>query len=174
MVSSSLRRRFDSSIYSEGQASSLAGLAGCIGPAEPEGGSSRLQAYPTTPYVVFTGGEPALQLDEALLEQVHAAGFEVAIETNGTRLLPLGIDWICVSPKAGAPLRQRRGNELKLVYPQEGAPPEDFAGLDFEHFFLQPMDGPNLADNMRRAVDYCLAHPRWRVGLQMHKILGIA
>jgi organic radical activating enzyme len=135
-----------------------------------------LETCPTSgrPYVVFTGGEPSLQLDAPLLEQVHAAGFEVAIESNGTRLLPPGIDWVCVSPKAGAPLRQRRGNELKLVYPQEGAPPEEFAGLEFEHFFLQPMDGPSLRENMRRAVAYCLAHPQWRIGLQTHKILGIA
>jgi organic radical activating enzyme len=131
------------------------------------------EACPTIPYVVFTGGEPALQLDVALIEQLHGRGFEVAIETNGTRVLPAGIDWVCVSPKAGAPLRQRRGNELKLVYPQEGAPPDDFATLEFQHFFLQPMDGPNLRENMRRAVSYCLAHPQWRVSLQMHKMLGI-
>jgi organic radical activating enzyme len=142
--------------------------------AGANGSSGTLQTCPTRPYVVFTGGEPSLQLDSALLEQVRAAGFEVAIESNGTRLLPPGIDWICVSPKAGAPLRQRQGNELKLVYPQEGAPPEDFIGLEFEHFFLQPMDGPNLRENMRRAVAYCLAHPQWRIGLQTHKILGIA
>jgi 7-carboxy-7-deazaguanine synthase len=126
------------------------------------------------PLVVFTGGEPSLQLDAALLDVVHAAGFEAAIETNGTRLPPPGLDWICVSPKAGAPLRLRRGNELKLVYPQAGAPPEEFAGLDFAHFFLQPMDGPELEHNMRLAVDYCLRHPQWRVSLQTHKILGIA
>ncbi len=145
-------------------------------PPHGSGGSGTLETCPTrgTPYVVFTGGEPALQLDAALLEHVHAAGFEVAIETNGTRLLPPGVDWVCVSPKAGAPLRQTRGNELKLVYPQEGAPPEEFAGLPFQHFFLQPMDGPNLRENMRRAVTYCLAHPQWRIGLQTHKILGIA
>jgi 7-carboxy-7-deazaguanine synthase (Cx14CxxC type) len=137
--------------------------------------SGTLKTCPTpgTPYVVFTGGEPALQLDGPLLEQVHAGGFEVAIETNGTRVLPPGIDWVCVSPKDGAVLRQRRGNELKLVYPQPGAPPEQFADLEFEHFFLQPMDGPDLRENMRHAVAYCLAHPQWRIGLQTHKILGI-
>jgi 7-carboxy-7-deazaguanine synthase (Cx14CxxC type) len=126
------------------------------------------------PFVVFTGGEPALQLDAALLDQVHAAGFEAAIETNGTRLLPPGLDWVCVSPKAGAPLRLRRGHELKLIYPQAGAPPEAFADLDFLHFFLQPMDGPQVKENMRLTVDYCLRHPQWRVSLQTHKVLGIA
>jgi len=143
--------------------------------ANGSGTSGTLETCPTLagptagrPYLVFTGGEPALQFDTALLEQAHDGGFEVAIETNGTRLLPPGIDWICVSPKAGAPLRQRQGNELKLVYPQEGAPPEDFAGLEFEHFFLQPMDGPELRENMRRAVAYCQADPQWRISLQTH------
>ena len=124
-------------------------------------------------YVVFTGGEPLLQLDAALIEAVHAAGFEIAIETNGTIAAPAGIDWICVSPKAGAPLAQTSGHELKLVYPQSLAPPEAFADLDFQHFFLQPMDGPDRAANTDRAVAYCLHHPRWRTSLQTHKLMGI-
>lgn len=125
------------------------------------------------PLVVFTGGEPLLQLDEALLEAVHARGFEAAVETNGTLAAPRGIDWLCVSPKAGAPLRLRAGQELKLVYPQDGIDPEDFAGLDFRAFFLQPMDGPEQAANLAAAVAYCLRHPRWRLSLQMHKLAGI-
>ena len=125
------------------------------------------------PFVVCTGGEPLLQLDTALVRELHARGFEIAVETNGTRPAPPGIDWICVSPKAGAPLVQRCGNELKLVYPQADAPPERFAQLAFEHLFLQPMDGPALTENTRRAVDYCKAHPRWRLGLQTHKLIGI-
>ena len=124
-------------------------------------------------YVVFTGGEPLLQLDAPLIEAVHAAGFEIAIETNGTLAAPPGIDWICVSPKAGASFVPRSGHELKLVYPQPLAPPEDFADLDFRHFFLQPMDGPERALNTERAVAYCLAHPPWRTSLQTHKMMGI-
>jgi 7-carboxy-7-deazaguanine synthase len=124
-------------------------------------------------YVVFTGGEPLLQLDTALIEAVHAVGFEIAIETNGTLPVPSGVDWICVSPKAGAPFVQTSGNELKLVYPQPLAQPERFAGLDFQHFFLQPMDGPARAENTDRCVAYCLAHPRWRTSLQTHKLMGI-
>ena len=131
-------------------------------------------APPSKPLVVFTGGEPALQLDAALVEKVHENGFEVAIETNGTRRPPDGIDWVCVSPKAGAPLHLTSGSELKLVYPQADAPPEAFADLDFDHFFLQPMAGPALEGNMQAAVAYCLAHPQWRVSLQTHKVLGIA
>jgi 7-carboxy-7-deazaguanine synthase len=123
--------------------------------------------------VVCTGGEPLLQLDEAAIAGLHAAGFEVAIETNGTQVPPPGIDWICVSPKANAPLALTRGNELKLVYPQALAPPEHFEGLDFEHFFLQPMDGPQRERNTQLAVSYCLAHPQWRLSLQTHKLLGI-
>jgi 7-carboxy-7-deazaguanine synthase len=123
--------------------------------------------------VVCTGGEPLLQLDEAAIAGLHAAGFEVAIETNGTQAPPPGIDWICVSPKANAPLALTRGNELKLVYPQTLAPPERFEGLDFEHFFLQPMDGPQRERNTQLAVSYCLAHPQWRLSLQTHKLLGI-
>ncbi|OWT80637.1 MULTISPECIES: 7-carboxy-7-deazaguanine synthase [unclassified Achromobacter] len=124
-------------------------------------------------YVVFTGGEPLLQIDTALLDAVHAQGFEIAIETNGTLLPPPGIDWICVSPKGTAPVALRAGNELKLVYPQLDAPPESFAGLDFEHFFLQPMDGPQRVANTERAVQYCTQHPQWRLSLQTHKYIGI-
>ncbi|HEX7120833.1 MAG TPA: 7-carboxy-7-deazaguanine synthase [Gemmatimonadaceae bacterium] len=125
------------------------------------------------PLVVCTGGEPLLQLDAAAVGALHAAGFEVAIETNGTRLPPPGIDWICVSPKAGAETILRRGDELKLVFPQEGAPPEQFEDWDFGRFFLQPMDGPEREENTRRALAYCLAHPQWRLSLQTHKLLGI-
>lgn len=124
-------------------------------------------------FVVFTGGEPLLQLDAPLLEAVHARGFEVAVETNGTIPAPEGIGWLCVSPKAGAELRQRSGRELKLVYPQLGLDPATLEGLDFQHFWLQPMDGPRLADNTAAAVEYCLAHPRWRLSLQTHKLIGI-
>jgi 7-carboxy-7-deazaguanine synthase (Cx14CxxC type) len=123
--------------------------------------------------VVCTGGEPLLQLDAPLVDAMHHAGFRVAIETNGTQAAPSGIDWICVSPKAGAPLVLDRGDELKLVFPQEGALPPAFERLAFAHFFLQPMDGPEKARNTRLAVDYCLAHPRWRLSLQSHKLIGI-
>ncbi|HEY3734577.1 MAG TPA: 7-carboxy-7-deazaguanine synthase [Streptosporangiaceae bacterium] len=125
------------------------------------------------PYVVCTGGEPLLQLDAAAVAALHDRGFEVAIETNGTRDAPAGIDWICMSPKAGAPLRLLAGDELKLVFPQPGAEPERFESLSFRHFMLQPMDGPELSANIKAATDYCLAHPRWRLSLQTHKILGI-
>jgi 7-carboxy-7-deazaguanine synthase (Cx14CxxC type) len=125
------------------------------------------------PYVVCTGGEPLLQLDEALVAALHAHSFEIGIETNGTLLPPAGIDWICVSPKAGADFRLTRGNELKLVYPQDAAVPENYAHLDFAHFFLQPMDGPDREANTRAAIDYCLAHPQWRLSLQTHKLTGI-
>jgi 7-carboxy-7-deazaguanine synthase (Cx14CxxC type) len=125
------------------------------------------------PLVVCTGGEPLLQLDEPLVDALHAAGFEIAIETNGTRLAPSGIDWICVSPKARAPLVLTRGDELKLVYPQDGGEPERYERLEFDHFFLQPMDGPDVEANTRRALEYCLRHPRWRLSLQTHKRLGI-
>ena len=125
------------------------------------------------PYVVCTGGEPLLQLDDALVEAFHARGFEVAVETNGTQPAPAGLDWICVSPKADAPLLRTAGDELKLVYPQPLARPERFAGLAFDHFFLQPMDGPDRRDHTRAATDYCMAHPQWRLGVQMHKIVGI-
>ena len=125
------------------------------------------------PMVVCTGGEPLLQLDVAAVAALHARGFEVAVETNGTRRAPAGIDWICVSPKAGAEVVQRSGQELKLVFPQELARPERFDSLDFEHFLLQPMDGPHVQENTRLALEYCLAHPRWRLSLQTHKLLGI-
>lgn len=124
-------------------------------------------------YVVFTGGEPLLQLDAALIDAVHAEGFEIAIESNGTIAAPPGIDWICISPKADAPLIQTTGHELKLVYPQPLAMPERFEHLAFDHFFLQPMDGPARAENTDRVVAYCLAHPRWRISLQTHKLMGI-
>ena len=127
------------------------------------------------PLVVCTGGEPLLQLDTPLIDAFHDAGFEVAIETNGTQAAPPGLDWICVSPKAHAPLRLTQGDELKLVYPQREpeAQPERFESLPFRHFFLQPMDGPHRDENTRRALDYCLAHPRWRLSLQTHKLIGI-
>jgi 7-carboxy-7-deazaguanine synthase (Cx14CxxC type) len=125
------------------------------------------------PLVVCTGGEPLLQLDDAAIAALHRAGFEVAIETNGTQPAPAGIDWICVSPKGKTNLVLTRGDELKLVYPQADAPPERFAGLEFRHFFLQPMDGPELELNTKRALAYCLAHPHWRLSLQTHKLLGI-
>lgn len=125
------------------------------------------------PYVVCTGGEPLLQLDAPLVAALHAEGFEVGVETNGTRLPPKGLDWICVSPKAGAPLVLTHGDELKLVYPQPEALPEQFAALAFTHFFLQPMDGPRREQHTRQAVAYCLAHPQWRLSLQTHKLLDI-
>jgi 7-carboxy-7-deazaguanine synthase len=124
-------------------------------------------------FVVFTGGEPLLQMDQALVDAMHERGFEIAIETNGTRLPPRGIDWICVSPKAGAEFVLKNGHELKLIFPQPGAEPERFEGLDFRHFFLQPMDGPARELNTRLAVQYCLAHPQWRLSLQTQKLLGI-
>ncbi len=128
---------------------------------------------PGTPFVVLTGGEPLLQVDAALIAALHAEGFEIAVETNGTLAVPAGLDWICVSPKSTAGLAQLSGDELKLVYPQADCPPERFEGLAFRHFLLQPMDGPELAANTRAAVDYCLAHPRWRLSLQTHKMLGL-
>jgi 7-carboxy-7-deazaguanine synthase (Cx14CxxC type) len=124
-------------------------------------------------FVVCTGGEPLLQLDPALIDALHARGFEIAVETNGTIAAPVGLDWICVSPKAGAPFMQRSGDELKLVYPQAEFSPEQFEVLDFQNFFLQPMDGPARVANTQLAVDYCLQRPQWRVSLQMHKLLGI-
>jgi len=124
-------------------------------------------------FVVCTGGEPLLQLDAPLIDGLHARGFRIAIETNGTLAPPPGIDWICVSPKAGAPLVLTRGNELKLVYPQDGLPPDALQSLDFKHFLLQPMDSLARAENTRLAVAYCKAHPRWRLSLQTHKMIGI-
>lgn len=124
-------------------------------------------------FVVLTGGEPLLQVDPTLIDALHAEGFTIAVETNGTVPAPSGIDWLCVSPKAGAPLLQRHGQELKLVYPQPLLPPADLEALAFEHFLLQPMDGPELARNTARAVAYCQAHPRWSLSLQTHKLIGI-
>jgi 7-carboxy-7-deazaguanine synthase (Cx14CxxC type) len=143
-------------------------LARAVASRWPAGGAGAARRL-----VVCTGGEPLLQLDARLVDALHAEGFEVAIETNGTRAAPPGIDWICVSPKARAPLVLTRGNELKLVYPQEGGEPERYEALEFEHFFLQPMDGPDAELNTRLALEYCLAHPRWRLSLQTHKRLGI-
>lgn len=137
------------------------------------------KAWPTArtkqhrPYVVCTGGEPLLQLDEQLVHALHDEGFEIGVETNGTQQPPEGIDWICVSPKAGAVLTLTTGNELKLVFPQEEAMPAHFEGLAFEQFFLQPMDGPDVAANTQAAMAYCLEHPQWRLSLQTHKILDI-
>lgn len=128
---------------------------------------------PGTRFVVCTGGEPLLQLDDALVKALHAFGFRIAIETNGTLVAPAGIDWICVSPKAGAELVLRQGDELKLVYQQDEIAPADVEHLDFEHWFLQPMDGPDRDTHTANAVDYCLAHPHWRLSLQTHKYLGI-
>ncbi len=124
-------------------------------------------------FVVCTGGEPLLQLDADLIVALHKRGFEIAIETNGTIEAPAGLDWICVSPKAGAEFRQRTGDELKLIYPQPGAEPAAFEGLPFRHFFLQPMDGPHRDENTTLALNYCLEHPRWRLSLQTHKLIGI-
>lgn len=124
-------------------------------------------------FVVFTGGEPLLQLDSALIGAVHAHGFEAAVETNGTLAPPPGLDWLCVSPKARAPLVADAGSELKLVFPQEGLMPDGLSALAFSHFWLQPMDGPDLAANTAAAIAYCLDHPRWRLSLQTHKFIGI-
>jgi organic radical activating enzyme len=123
--------------------------------------------------VVCTGGEPLLQLDVPLIAAVHSRGFTIAVETNGTQPVPAGIDWLTVSPKARAPLRVTHGDELKLVFPQDGGDPAQYAALDFREFYLQPMDGPDLAANTRAALAYCLAHPRWRLSIQTHKLLGI-
>jgi 7-carboxy-7-deazaguanine synthase len=128
---------------------------------------------PSRRFVVCTGGEPLLQLDAPAVEALHARGFAVAVETNGTQQPPPGLDWVCVSPKARAPLVLRHGNELKLVYPQRDLDPSSLEHLDFSEFFLQPMDGPELGENTRQAMAYCLAHPRWRLSVQMHKVLGI-
>lgn len=125
------------------------------------------------PYVVFTGGEPLLQLDQKAVDALHEAGFEIAIETNGTLEAPEGIDWICMSPKAGTELKITKGNELKLVFPQPGAEPEKFHDLDFEHFYLQPMDGLLVEDNTKLTLRYCLEHPQWNMSLQTHKFLDI-
>jgi 7-carboxy-7-deazaguanine synthase len=125
------------------------------------------------PLVVITGGEPMLQLDSALIEALHAAGFEIAVETNGTLPAPAGLDWICVSPKAGTQVVQRSGDELKLVWPQAGIDPEALLGWDFRHFLIQPLDGPQREASTAAAIDYVMRHPRWRLGLQTHKLLGL-
>jgi len=124
-------------------------------------------------FIVCTGGEPLLQLDESLVNELHARGFYIAVETNGTQTAPKGIDWLTVSPKSDAAIVLTKGNELKLVYPQALAPPEHFAELDFDHFFLQPMDGSATAENTEKVVEYCRSNPHWRVSVQAHKILGI-
>ena len=124
-------------------------------------------------YVVLTGGEPLLQVDDALIAALHARGFEIGVETNGTQPAPAGLDWICVSPKADAELALRAGNELKLVYPQPAAQPARFEGLAFDHFFLQPMDSPAAAENLAAAIAYCTDNPRWRLSVQSHKMIGI-
>jgi 7-carboxy-7-deazaguanine synthase len=149
-----------------GQFDSAEALAAAVASQWPAGQTGR-------PLVVCTGGEPLLQMNEELVAALHARGFTIALETNGTRMPPPGIDWICVSPKANANLVLRAGHELKLIYPQSGAEPEHFSHLNFEHFFLQPMDGPECARNAQLATQYCLAHPQWRLSLQTHKLLGI-
>ena len=145
---------------------SAADLADCVADTWPPG-------TPADPFVVCTGGEPLLQLDAPLLDALHARGFTVAIETNGTLPVPDGVDWVCVSPKANAALLVTKGDELKLVYPQEGAEPERYESLEFTHFSLQPMDGPDRARNTALVQAWVAAHPRWRVSLQTHKLLGI-
>jgi 7-carboxy-7-deazaguanine synthase (Cx14CxxC type) len=143
-------------------------LAGAVAAAWPA------TSHPAAkPFVVCTGGEPLLQLDEAAIDAFHQAGFAVAVETNGTRAAPRGLDWICVSPKAGAPLKLQRADELKLVYPQTEAPPAAFDAFDCPRLLLQPMDGPDRDRNTTLAVHYCLAHPQWKLSLQTHKYLGI-
>ncbi|MFY7864591.1 7-carboxy-7-deazaguanine synthase [Roseateles sp.] len=132
------------------------------------------QGQPGKPYVVCTGGEPLLQLDKALIDALHARSFEIAVETNGTQAAPEGLDWICVSPKADAEIVLTRGHELKLVFPQPLARPERFAAMDFQHFFLQPMDSVLKTQHTREAVAYCMDHPQWRLSVQMHKVIGIA
>ena len=140
-------------------------LADAVASTWPDSNGSR--------FLVCTGGEPLLQVDQALVEALHKRGFEIAIETNGTQSPPSGIDWICVSPKAGTALELTRGDELKLVFPQVGCSPSDFERLDFKHFLLQPMDGAEVEANTKAALDYCLANTRWRLSLQTHKVLEI-
>ena len=151
-----------------GKFGSAEALAAAVAATWPASASPRARRF-----VVCTGGEPLLQLDEPLVQAFHQQGFEIAIETNGTQLPPPGIDWICMSPKAGAPLVLTHGQELKLVFPQKGAEPERFESLDFQHFFLQPMDSPQRERNTQLATRYCLEHPQWRLSLQTHKLLGI-
>jgi 7-carboxy-7-deazaguanine synthase (Cx14CxxC type) len=148
-----------------GRFADASALASAVQRAWPTGAGRR--------FVVCTGGEPLLQLDDALIKALHASGFDIAVETNGTCARPAGLDWICVSPKAGAPLVLTAGDELKLVFPQEGVEPQTFEDLPFDHFFLQPMDGPARERNTALAIDFCLSHPRWRLSLQTHKLLGI-
>jgi 7-carboxy-7-deazaguanine synthase (Cx14CxxC type) len=148
-------------------------LAGTIAAEWTGTQENRQESRRDNRYVVLTGGEPLLQVDAALVDALHANGFEIGVETNGTILPPDGLDWVCVSPKAGSELVVRRGHELKLVYPQALALPEAYEGLVFERFSLQPMDGPDVAENTARAIDYCLRHPQWRLSLQTHKTLGI-
>lgn len=135
--------------------------------------AERFDGRPGERFVVCTGGEPLLQLDTAAVDALHARGFTIAVETNGTQPSIPGLDWVCVSPKGTSRLEIMKGDELKLVYPQLDAPPENFVGLDFDHFYLQPMDGPDIATNTRRTIDYCMAHPRWRLSVQTHKLAGI-
>lgn len=149
-----------------GSFADAAELAGAVAARWPEKNKIRR-------FVVVTGGEPLLQMTPELIDALHVRGFEVAVETNGTQPCPAGVDWLTVSPKAGAKLVLEAGDELKLIYPQDGARPEAFAGLAFAHFLLQPMDGPEVERNTRLALEYCLAHPPWRLSLQTHKILGI-
>jgi 7-carboxy-7-deazaguanine synthase len=151
-----------------GRFADAAALAAAVAAQWPAGAGGR-------PYVVCTGGEPLLQLDAPLIEALHMAGFEIAIETNGTKPVPDGIDWVCVSPKAGSRLVVERGNELKLVFPQveAEAKPENFLNLRFDNFFLQPMDGPDRVETLKATIAYCLANPTWRLSLQTHKIMGI-
>jgi 7-carboxy-7-deazaguanine synthase len=147
-----------------GKFADAAALADAVAAQWPGGGR---------PLVVCTGGEPLLQLDAPLIDALHARGFEIAVETNGTQPAPQGLDWICVSPKSDAPLALTRGDELKLVFPQQEALPQRFEQLAFKHFILQPMDGPERERNTQAALQYCLAHPQWRLGLQTHKLLNI-
>ena len=149
-----------------GKFKTAADLAAAVAALWPKGQGGQ-------PYVVCTGGEPILQLDQPLVDALHAQGFEIAVETNGTLEPPAGIDWICVSPKADADLTLKTGDELKLVFPQDKAMPDRFTGLAFKNFFLQPMDGPDRLANTQAAIAYCMAHPQWRLSLQTHKITGI-
>ena len=148
-----------------GRFASAADLAQACEQAWPGGEANR--------YIVLTGGEPILQVDAELIEALHGMDFEIAVETNGTLAVPEGIDWICVSPKAGCDLVQTAGNELKLVYPQTDASPEGFEKLSFDHFYLQPMDGPQLAKNTNAAAEYCSLNPHWQLSLQTHKLIGM-
>ena len=151
-----------------GKFSDATSLANAVNAQWPENGKGK-----SIPYVVCTGGEPALQLDDELVEAFHAVGFEVAIETNGTLELPKGIDWVCVSPKAGSEILVKTGNELKLVYPQAENQPSDFNELEFEYYYLQPMDNEDREENTQIVIKYCLTDPQWRLSLQTHKMLGI-